>query len=69
MPVLRLGAGLTWLYTQLRQSGRVGAATSARLFFTDPEKRLQPLSKATGNLSVYRTGPAPIHDMLTARRR
>jgi hypothetical protein len=69
MPVVRLGAGLTWLYTQLRQMGRVGAATSARLFFTDLEKRLQPPSKATGNLGVYRTGPAPVRALLTARRR
>ena len=47
---------------QLRQSGRVGAATLARLFFcTDLKRRLQPPLRATGNSTSARAGPAPAH--------
>ena len=43
MPVVRLGAGQTWLFhRQLRQSGRVGAATPARLCSLSSGKAATP---------------------------
>ena len=60
MPVLRQGAGQTWLYhSNFVKSGRVGAATSARLFSgtgRNPDLQIENFGHRTFIVSIAEPG-------------